>query len=95
MGKSIITYCCLETHSKIKFLTEVRKIAKSQKKANLNTLVDTVQKQLKFKKKIKSSNSILDKKMTWKQINLIKSNPLFLIGGHTKNHPILSFIDNR
>ena len=84
-----------DTDSKIKFLTEVRKIAKSQKKANLNTLVDTVQKQLKFKKKIKSSNSILDKKMTWKQINLIKSNPLFLIGGHTKNHPILSFIDNR
>jgi len=33
--------------------------------------------------------------MSWKQVNLIKSESLFLIGGHTKSHPILSFLDNR
>ena len=81
--------------SKKKFLTKVRRIAKSNKNTNFDALVDMIQKKIKFKKTIKSSNSILDKKMTWKQINLIKSDPLFLIGGHSKSHKILSFCDYR
>jgi peptidoglycan/xylan/chitin deacetylase (PgdA/CDA1 family) len=81
--------------SKKNFLSKIRKIAKSNKNINFDTLVNMVQKKIKFNKSIKSSNSILDKKMTWKQINLIKSDPLFLIGGHTKSHPILSFCDYR
>ena len=81
--------------SKKIFLSNIRKIAKSNKNINFDKLVNLVKKKIKFKKEIKSSNSILDKKMTWKQVNLIKSESLFLIGGHTKSHPILSFLDNR
>ena len=81
--------------SKIEFLKKIRILAKQKKNIDLDLLVGTIKKQLKFKKRIGNLKNILDRKMNWKNIKKINSNNLFLIGGHTQNHKILSFLNNK
>jgi peptidoglycan/xylan/chitin deacetylase (PgdA/CDA1 family) len=80
--------------SKIKFMNDLRKLIKNDKKIDPYKITTNILKDLKYKKKISSSNHILDKKMNWSQIKKIDKKTLFTVGGHTKTHRILSFLSD-
>ena len=79
--------------SKINFLNSVRFLAKKEL-TNFNNLVLKIKKQLKFKGKLSNLSNIIDKKMNWNQVKKLNQSKFFTIGGHTVNHPILSFQNN-
>ena len=79
--------------SKINFLKSVRFLAKRDG-VNFNNLVLKIKSQLKFKGKLNNLNNIVDKKMNWTQVKKLNQSNYFTIGGHTVNHPILSFLNN-
>lgn len=79
---------------KINILNEIRKKVKSNHTIDPKLLADNIQLQLKLPKKI-SNNTQIDKKLSWKEIKTLNSNPLITIGGHTHNHSILSYIDQK
>ena len=74
-----------DVESKKKFLTKVRRIAKFNKNTNFDALGDMIQKKIKFKKTIKSSNSSKDLKPKDDKISLtssaIKENKLITFSG--------------
>ena len=78
--------------SKIKFLTSVRNLAKRDN-VNCSKLVSSIKNQLRYNYKLYNLNNILDKKMNWKQVKKLSNCKYFTIGGHTVNHPILSFLN--
>lgn len=41
-------------------------------------------------KMVETTDDPLDKKLSWEQIKDMHENPLFIIGGHTHTHPIMS-----
>ena len=41
-----------------------------------------------------SNDDPLDLKLTWPEVKKLANDPLFLIGGHTHTHAILSFLDD-
>ena len=73
---------------KIKFLEFLRKKIKKDLKFNYDNFVSYIFDATKIKK-IQSLNSEIDKKISWAQVNKLKSNKLFTIGGHSHEH--LSF----
>lgn len=79
---------------KIDILNEIRKKVKSNHTIDPKLLADNIQLQLKLPKKI-SNNTQIDKKLSWKEIKTLNSNSLITIGGHTHNHSILSYIDQK
>ena len=81
------------TKDKINFLLSIRKIAKSNLSINSNKLADKIQKKF-IKKIVKKSNLPIYKKLNWKNINKILKNENFTIGCHTRDHEILSKLDN-
>lgn len=80
--------------SKINFLNRVRILAKKNK-TNFKKLVQDIKKQICYKKKLGNLHNILDKKMNWSQVKKLNSSKYFLIGGHTVDHSILSFLNNK
>ena len=42
---------------------------------------------------VHESEDVLDKKMSWKQIEQLSNDQLFTVGGHGHSHKILSFLD--
>ena len=80
--------------SKIKFMDNLRKKIKNNKKIDPYKITSHILNDLEYKKKISSSNDILDKKMNWPQIQKIDKQKLFTVGGHTKTHRILSFLSD-
>tara|TARA_Y100000389_G_scaffold3743_1_gene3590 strand:- start:24785 stop:25693 length:909 start_codon:yes stop_codon:yes gene_type:complete len=78
--------------SKIKFMDNLRKKIKNNKKIDPYKITSHILSDLEYKKKISSSNDILDKKMNWSHIQKIDKQKLFTVGGHTKTHRILSFL---
>ena len=81
--------------SKIKFMNDMRKIIKNDKKIDPYKTTANILKNLDYKKKILSSNHTLDKKMDWNQIKKLDKQKLFTVGGHTKTHKILSFLSDK
>tara|TARA_B100001059_G_C17825871_1_gene581320 strand:+ start:2181 stop:3092 length:912 start_codon:yes stop_codon:yes gene_type:complete len=79
--------------SKVNFLKSVRNLAKKHR-TNFDKLVLEIKTQLKYKKKLSNFNNILDKKMNWSQVKKLNNCKYFIIGGHTVNHKILSFLNN-
>lgn len=79
--------------SKIKFLENIRKILKVQKNINLDQFATKVQEKLGFKQ-VCSSNDKLYLKMNWEQVKSLAEDPLFIIGGHTHTHPVLSNLND-
>jgi len=80
--------------SKIKFLDNLRKIIKNNRKIDPYKITNKILKDLNYKKEILHSNNILDKKMSWSQVKRMDSQKLFTIGGHSKTHRILSFLSS-
>ena len=78
---------------KINFLNAIRYLAKKDN-TDFNKLVLDIKKQLGFNYKLNNLNNILDKKMNWKQVRKLNQCKYFTVGGHTVNHPILSFLSN-
>ena len=78
---------------KINFLNSVRFQAKKDK-TNFNKLVLDIKKQLGVNYKLNNLNNILDKKMSWTQVKKLIQCKYFTVGGHTVNHPILSYLNN-
>jgi peptidoglycan/xylan/chitin deacetylase (PgdA/CDA1 family) len=81
--------------SKIKFMNDIRKIIKNDKKIDPYKTTANILKNLDYNKKILSSNHTLDKKMDWNQIKKLDKQKLFTVGGHTKTHKILSFLSDK
>jgi peptidoglycan/xylan/chitin deacetylase (PgdA/CDA1 family) len=79
---------------KINFLRSIRNLAKKNN-TDFNKLVLDIKKQLRFNFKLNNLNNILDKKMNWTQVKKLNQCEYFTIGGHTINHPILSFLSDR
>lgn len=79
---------------KINFLNSIRYYAKKDN-TNFNKLVLIIKKQLGFNYKLNNLNNILDKKMNWSQVRKLNKCEYFTVGGHTVNHPILSFLNDR
>jgi|TARA_Y100000294_G_C8543577_1_gene332207 peptidoglycan/xylan/chitin deacetylase (PgdA/CDA1 family) len=77
--------------SKIQFLNSIRFLAKKNK-VNFNELVLNIKNQIGYNHKLNNLGNILDKKMNWKQVKKLNTSKYFSIGGHTVNHPILSFL---
>lgn len=79
--------------TKIDFLNSIRYLAKKNN-TDFKKLVLDIKKQLGFYDKLNNLNNILDKKMNWSQVKKLNQCKYFTIGGHTVNHPILSFLNN-
>jgi len=77
--------------SKINLLTEIRSTIKRSPQINTDSLVEEIATQLRFPIPTSSDNA-LDLKMNWSQVKELGNQELFTIGGHTHNHPILSFL---
>ncbi len=77
--------------SKISFLKTIRFLAK-RNMTDLNKLVTEIKIQLGNEDKLINHSNILDKKMNWKQLKKLNESKYFTIGGHSVNHPILSFL---
>ncbi len=79
---------------KVNFLNSIRHLAKKDN-TNLNNLVLDIKKQLGCNFKLNNLNNMLDKKMNWAQVSKLNQCEYFTIGGHTVNHPILSFLSDK
>ena len=79
---------------KINFLNSIRYLAKKDN-TDFNKLVSDIKKQLDFNYKISNLNNILDKKMNWNQVRKLNECKYFTIGGHSVNHHILSFLNDK
>ena len=80
----------INKNKKIESLEKIRKIVKNNFKINIDKFVSKI-----FKKccvrEINSSNNILDKKISWNDVNKLKSNKLFTVGGHSHEHLPLTY----
>ena len=85
----------IENNNKVKinFLNSIRYLAKKDT-TDFNKLVLDIKEQLGFNYKLNNFNNILDKKMNWTQVRKLNKCEFFTVGGHTINHPILSFLNN-
>ena len=83
-----------DNRSKINFLSKVRQFLKNSSECNPFIFADTVCDLLGFPNLI-SSDDILDKKMSWKQVSLAHNSDLLNIGGHSHTHAILSHLDEK
>ena len=72
-------------------MNKIRYLIKNRFDKDPYQITSKVLKDLKYKK-VSNSNHILDKKMNWSQIRKMNDSNLFLIGGHSMKHKILSFL---
>ena len=79
---------------KINFLNTIRYLAKKDN-TDFNRLVLDIKKQLGFNYKLNNLQNILDKKMNWNQVRKLNQCEYSIVGGHTVNHPILSFLSDK
>ncbi len=73
-------------------LSDIRTQVKSGLISNPDTFATDIQLQLGLSETWTTSDP-LDKKLTWEQIRELHEDPLFIIGGHSHNHAVLSFLD--
>ena len=76
---------------KIKLMNFIRLKVKKDKNCDPNKFAKQVNKSLGFNKEIKS-NSIIDKKLSWKLISKFKNDKLVTFGGHSHTHLTLSYL---
>mgnify|MGYP001475581018 CR=1 FL=1 len=76
---------------KLHFLKEVRRVVKSDSTIDQHMLADSLQDQLGLPRTI-SGFSELDLKLSWEGLRSLEECELFTIGGHTHNHPIMTFL---
>ena len=74
-------------------LSEIRRVAKSDRSVDREALATSINLDLN-EKPVVASDDPLDKKMSWAEAAQLAKNPLFIIGGHSHTHPILSFLND-
>lgn len=79
---------------KIKSLDLIRSKVKSNFKINPEKLVKKIFKEFDMEL-INNSNADIDKKINWKQINLLNNNALFTLGGHSHLHMPLTYFSEK
>lgn len=79
---------------KLTVLEYIRNYIKNNSQVDVEMFTADVFKQLQVDP-IFSSDDPLDKKMSWEQLKELKANKLFIIGGHTHTHKIMSFLDSK
>lgn len=77
---------------RIRILDEVRAKVKRDRGMNVNAFVEDIFRQC-GEPVVERSDDPLDRKMSWKQIRALDSDPLFHVGGHTHTHIIMSHVD--
>ena len=77
---------------KMKYLDEIRKIVKSDKKINLEKFVKNIFNQTGIKL-INKLFTKIDKKLSWQQVKKINKSDLFTIGGHSHEHVSLGLLN--
>ena len=82
-------------NSKIDLLIKIRKKVKASKKIDPYKFTDFFAKKLNFKKNYKKLHFSLFKKMQWSHVKKIYNSELFTIGGHSKKHYILSYLNKK
>ena len=81
-------------NNKIIFLNFLRKNIKRNNNINPYEEINNISKLNNFNL-ISSLNNIFDKKMSWKDLNILSKNKNFIIGGHGKTHQILSYLGEK
>ena len=80
--------------SKIILLNNIRYFVKNNFKFNIKNFVNHFFDECKIKL-IHHSISNLDKKINWKQTEILKNNPLFNVGGHSHEHLSLGSLNDK
>jgi len=78
--------------SKINLLDNIRYFVKNNFGFNINNFVNHFFNQCNIKI-INHSNINIDKKINWKQTNILKNHRLFKVGGHSHEHLSLGLLD--
>lgn len=76
--------------SKIRTLSEIRRIVKSDRRIDSEALASEICRQLKLPD-IRFSDDPLDRKLTWRELQYWIA-PGYIVGGHGHSHAILSFL---
>ena len=79
---------------KIKTLNSIRYLVKKNYNLNIDKFVTSIFNSFESNE-IKSSNLDIDKKISWKKINLLKRNKLFTLGGHSHIHMPLTYFSKK
>jgi len=74
---------------KIDLLKKMRSYIFADESRNPQDIIDWLYAELGFEI-VKTTYDPLDKKLSWEQVREINNHPLFVIGGHTHTHPIMS-----
>jgi peptidoglycan/xylan/chitin deacetylase (PgdA/CDA1 family) len=80
--------------SKISLLENIRYFVKNNLGFNINNFVNHFFNQCNIKI-INHSNINIDKKINWKQTNVLKNNKLFKVGGHSHEHLSLGLLSSK
>lgn len=80
-----------DADSKRQLLDEIRRHVKSDRKVRMDDLASDIQRQLGLPETWASENP-LDRKMDWSEVARLHGHPLFVVGGHSHSHAILSFL---
>ena len=75
---------------KIFLLEKIKNNIKSSKDINFDHFADNFC--VQFKNNVIIEDDQIDKKLSWSQIKSLKNSDIFSFGGHSHNHPILSFL---
>ena len=75
---------------KIFLLEKIRNYVKSTKDIDFDNFADDFC--VQFKNNVIIKDNQIDKKLTWSQIEKLKNSEIFSFGGHSHNHPILSYL---
>lgn len=76
---------------KIAALNDIRNEVKTSPGINPDELVEFIFDQCGLPS-VSGTDDPLDKKMTWEEVQELARSPLFIVGGHSHNHNILSFL---
>lgn len=77
--------------SKIEFLEEVRRHVKSDPEIDVETLIQSIHRDC-AQSIVTESEDPLDRKLSWQQVRELASDHNFIVGGHSHQHNILSFL---
>ncbi|NDV27162.1 polysaccharide deacetylase family protein [Desulfovibrio sp. JC010] len=80
-----------DAESKMDGLRQIRKYVKSNSDVNPDEVVGDIFQQLGLEV-ITDSSDPIDQKMSWEQVGKLAENPLFIVGGHTHTHTIMSYL---
>ena len=89
LGPNPYHFILESNNDKIYAINEIKSFCKSVNYKIKDTIIDQVIMKTKIKPSEESSSNY--KKMSWKQLKEIHENSLFLVGGHSTLHNILSF----